>query len=340
MRARYVDERSRRERAQFNAYSKGDKEKNNDAPPRADVIRSSDGAEDSDGDNDSDGLEAAATNWRRSDSSEALSSLSVEKLLLGESLIPSTAGQRPPVGAEGGESDAKGEGCKGGNVRPETATVPDDSGPSSSSNRDEFIVFPADAEGLVGGRPALGWNDYRGFGAALERCHRGFDAIVDVTGRGDPSDLAGKDANTDGALEALAPFLDMWDERQRRDAAESELVELFDESVGISSSSLPEGGDLTARDAGMDFRVGVYADADAASRAAADSMSFFIETGEENAQRTAEMKASLLPAQRHGRLAFADRYCWKVSEGSKITLRAASCFGPEVSSQSSVLTVL
>lgn len=34
----------------------------------------------------------------------------------------------------------------------------------------------------------------------------------------------------------IAPFLDIWDKRQALDAAESELVELFDENVTVSNT--------------------------------------------------------------------------------------------------------
>lgn len=120
-------------------------------------------------------------------SQEAANSLEVQKLLMGGSFVEDQSNHQD-------KSD----------IQENPADISDD-----------FIVFPEN-----GNQPsAMGWNGYKGFGSALEKCEQS-------DGR--------QDDNSEAAISILSPYLDTWDEKQLMEDEESELVELFDTaSVGL-----------------------------------------------------------------------------------------------------------
>ena len=77
---------------------------------------------------------------------------------------------------------------------------------------DDFIVFPEgnQSDNKVG---TIGWNGYKGFGSALEKCAKS---------------LSEKPFESNDTMSILSPYLDTWDEKQLMEEEESELVELFD----------------------------------------------------------------------------------------------------------------
>jgi len=89
---------------------------------------------------------------------------------------------------------------------------------NSQDENDDFIVFPDHGEKHGSPRmiSTMGWNGYKGFGLALEKCLKADEAI-----------------RAQSALEILSSYLDTWDEKQVMDEEESEMVELFDTNTSI-----------------------------------------------------------------------------------------------------------
>ena len=85
--------------------------------------------------------------------------------------------------------------------------------PGHASDPSKLLVSP------------MGWAHYKGLGAALNRCYRE-----------EPSAKTTEEKAT-LVLSSLGPYADSWDRIQIQDAAEAELVDLFDESLHLGSSS-------------------------------------------------------------------------------------------------------
>jgi hypothetical protein len=111
-------------------------------------------------------------------------------------------------------------------------------------------------------------------------------------------------------LSILAPYLDFWDESTARDAAESELVELFDESINMT-----DGGYKDTLGFSKGYRSAFSPSPSTeqsipGSETAADSMSSFIELSSAEKIRLADIGSIQLSSQRCAIVAFSEKYCW------------------------------
>lgn len=135
----------------------------------------------------------------QSSSPEAVNSHEVQRLLMGNSFVDNEDNNQNTSGSEQKSADIS----------------------------DDFIVFPENGQN---DKPtAMGWNGYKGFGSALEKCAQ----LNDV-----------KDDNSERAITILSSYLDTWDEKQLLEDEESELVELFDTaSVGVEQEGMTTAAD-------------------------------------------------------------------------------------------------
>ena len=102
-----------------------------------------------------------------------------------------------------------------------------------------------------------------GFGSALEKWANSSpidNTNTEFSSRKEPEIQHSLDA----IFSVLAPYLDVWDDRQAQDAAESEFVELFDESASLGGAFRNDQGSM------------MLSDAVSGSETAADSMSSYI----------------------------------------------------------------
>mmetsp|Transcript_2502 Transcript_2502/g.5943 ORF Transcript_2502/g.5943 Transcript_2502/m.5943 type:complete len:2797 (-) Transcript_2502:151-8541(-) len=155
---------------------------------------------------------------------------------------------------------------------------------------DDFVLF----DGSVGAskeshyHPRMKWKHYEGLGDALE------ESLPKLSEKKEDVE---KDMPMEPVLTAMSPFLDSWDEFAAVEAAESELVKLFD-------FSLDSAGGMNREDEGeMQYRL-------QATETAADSMSTFIELAAAEKSRLAEVTTSFLPNHRSSASSYAERFCW------------------------------
>jgi len=192
---------------------------------------------------------------------EAANSSQIEALLLGDSLI----------------------GNNGNGTINETETLLD------MSEFDDFILFPdgkqleAKTNSPTSTNPSavLGWNSYKGFGQALEKCYnqgKGSDNIKDTS---------------DAAFLVLSKYLEAWNARQLIEDEESELVDLFD----VNTS--PETRYSNSWKSNLKFVN------------AADSMTFFIELSSTESSRRNEIQSVILPSKRYNSASYAQNFGWK-----------------------------
>lgn len=170
--------------------------------------------------------------------------------------------------------------------------------------KDDFVMFPGDSAGADadGGAGKMGYAQYDGFAVALENCSIVSKSIKDneteTESETTESSNADKEvsmasSNADKVISTLAPFLDAFDETVALEAAETELVKLFDTNVRLDS------GDTTT----------VVAIAGGAETAA-DAMTSYIEFASVEKARLTEISGSFLPGHRYSRLAYTHRICW------------------------------
>jgi len=213
------------------------------------------------------------------DEEAALDSLVVERLILGDAIIPPSS-----------ENFDAGE------------LIEEISFETGSSNRGDQV--PADFlllnEGLPLGssstlnRAKMEWSKYEGFCVALETC---------TEDDGSPIDHESKDlkASAEIVLATLSPFLDAWDEYAAIDAVDTELVHLFDLTLNsVSPEDLSKKEVLAELDV---FRL-------RGSESAADAMTTFIELAAAERSRTMEVTEIFLPNHRNSCVAFTERFCW------------------------------
>jgi hypothetical protein len=126
-----------------------------------------------------------------------------------------------------------------GNTLVSGSNIPQDEvigGSRPADTSDDFIIFPGNGQSSTPMGTSMGWNGYKGFGIAIDKCMQ-------------PSNVS-HDDKAKLALSILSSYLDTWDEKQIMDDEESELVELFDTNASTASAqdSFPSSGFATAAD--------------------------------------------------------------------------------------------
>ena len=166
----------------------------------------------------------------------------------------------------------------------------------STGSQEDFVLFTNnpnesfDSSMNSSGDNVFGWSSYKGFGAALDNTS---DVVKNIDYNGIDSLLVASDS----VLSILSPFIEKWNDFQARDEAESELVEIFDETISLYDSSDKRGaGNMTET---------------TASEAAADAMSFYIEFASMENNRIQEAQASHMLSRRYGCVSFTEKLCWK-----------------------------
>ncbi|KAL7565117.1 hypothetical protein ACA910_005124 [Epithemia clementina (nom. ined.)] len=156
---------------------------------------------------------------------------------------------------------------------------------SGSGVSEDFVLFHENKR--EPGSARLGFKHYEGLGAALEECMNSDEAVCEST----------------RVVETLTPYLDSWDQIVKRDAEESELVELFDSDLQLGA-----GGNLEAKAGNSEPapRVAIVQ----GSESAADAMSTFFEFAAAEKSRLRELSLRFLPSARYSRISYADRFCW------------------------------
>ena len=198
----------------------------------------------------------------QSSSPEAINSHEVQRLLMGNSFVENEDNDQNPSGSEQKPVDIS----------------------------DDFIVFPDNGQN---DKPtAMGWNGYKGFGSALEKCAELND---------------GKDDNSQKAITILSSYLDTWDEKQLLEDEESELVELFDTaSVGVEQEGM-----TTAADSMTSF-IGEFSSCIRFVKTLVNLTCVHCpELASSESNRMTEIKTFLLPFKRYNCFSFSDVMCWK-----------------------------
>jgi len=239
----------------------------------------------------------------------AESSKAVENLMLGGDLLGGGYQGLAPANEEKTRKSRLGRGRKREDKEEiheiNFDPVDDDDGPGhgdddsseigkAEKGTDDFVMFPDAASsdsGQAGSR--MGFAQYEGFAVALENC----SIISRSFSEGEEIDSKKASANADSVISALAPFLDAYDTAVAVEAAESELVHLFDANMRID-------GEATS----LALLTGSPQIAGAES--AADAMTSFIECAAVEKSRLTEISASFLPGHRYSRLAYTHRLCW------------------------------
>ena len=165
-------------------------------------------------------------------------------------------------------------------------------------NGADFVSFPGDAN--LGDDPTkltvspMGWSHYKGLGAALNQCYRE-EAIHQI-----PEEKAAF------VLSILERYIDNWDKIQIQDAAEAELVDLFDESIHIDSNSKSLSEDLNA----LSKPTKMLRSGRITSLSASDAMTRFIEVQSILRHQHQYLAYEYFLRRRFGRTAFVERLCW------------------------------
>ena len=271
MKVRYEGERRKRDTALFDAYEQNDSA----------VQRPEDAAE---------------------------SSQAVENMMLGgdlmvggyQGLAPSTGEEKPRKLLGRMKKNKKGEtqevnfDLAGEDEGPGTGNEDETSGNEDDTGNDDFVMFPGDGDTDDPNAPGkMGFAQYEGFAVALDNC----SIISRSFSETEETDAAIASSNADNVISTLAPFLDAYDQAVALEAAESELVELFDTNLRVDSEAT-----AMALVSGAPEMVG--------SETAADAMTSFIEFAAVEKSRLTEISASFLPGHRYSRLAYTHRLCW------------------------------
>ena len=220
---------------------------------------------------------------------EAANSHEVERLLLGNSLV--------------GEVNQKANNDSLQNI--ENSLV---EGSKSTDVSDDFILFPEGGQSSGKNSTTIGWNGYKGFGVALEKCIQ----------------LSSVDEDESNAIILiLTPYLDTWDEKQLIENEESELVELFDTNASISNQNsgnadLEKMGAATAADSMTSFigkwhtLFGVILFIRYSSPDLIFLLNYFLlELASSENSRISEIQTYLLLFKRYNCLSYSESLCWK-----------------------------
>ncbi|KAL3919245.1 MAG: hypothetical protein SGILL_003850 [Bacillariaceae sp.] len=231
-----------------------------------------------------DAYEGQDQEEKQSSQDAAADSQAVENLILGGPILP---------GADQGQEHAEAV----EEVSFEAGEGDQENAPASQG--DDFVLFH---EGLSHGggqnpsKAKMEWSQYEGLGNALEKCVSSDGKSIDH----DSNDLK---ASSDAVLENLAQFLDAWDHNAAVEAADTELVKLFDIGLNESSSSSDSQAQGKADDA-------VQPPVQQEFESAADAMTAFIEFAAAEKSRMMEVTSIFLPNHRNSCVAFAERFCW------------------------------
>jgi len=273
MRVRYVEEREKRETEQLRAYDEGKNESQIKSTPLSFLI----------------GHEAENKIRKTEGENEMTNANEVENLLLGNSLIDKSTQH---ILHEMGDEEV--------NFSDGTMTI-ESRERTAVSETDDFILFAEHSNEIIQDTvgSSMGWNNFRGFGAALEKCHKALqnDRANYTKTR---VELEEDQNNSVVTLKILSTYIDTWDAKQTQDAVESELVDLFGDNTSVSD--VPFQQDSTP----IGLSSVVFG-----SETAADSMSSYIELASSENARIADIQHSILPTRRNDRMAFAERYTWK-----------------------------
>jgi len=172
-------------------------------------------------------------------------------------------------------------------------------------NDADFVAFPGDANSAEDPSKMLvspmGWAHYKGLGAALNRCYREV-ATVETT-----------EEKAQLLLSILESYMDSWDRIQIQDAAEAELVDLFDESINFSSTSKALLEDFNGQgQLKAPHSAKKTSSALVPSLSASDAMARFIEAQSVLRHQHQYLAFEYLLRRRFGRSAFVERLCWKI----------------------------
>jgi len=160
-------------------------------------------------------------------------------------------------------------------------------------NGADFVSFPGDAN--LNDDPTklivspMGWSHYKGLGASLNQCCRE-EAI-----RQSPEE------KSQFVLSILERYIDNWDKIQIQDAAEAELVDLFDESIHLGSTNKSFSEDTRPPSTKMPSIT---------SLSASDAMARFIEVQSILRHQHQYLAYEYFLRRRFGRTAFVERLCW------------------------------
>ena len=223
----------------------------------------------------------------------AADALEIENLILGGDIVPMHSEPVQPI-------------PKRGEIEEVSFTATETLSPNQKGKADgseDFVLFhDAQSDGSRGAaeenRARMQWSRYEGLGKALEECSK----FASVPTNAEKADVP--DSIVDDVLGILTPYLDSWDESAAVEAAESELVELFDFSI---EPSLSDGDGL---DNDLGYKTNLQQLPILGSETAADSMSTFIEFAAVEKSRLAEFSTSFLPNHRNSIVAYAERFCW------------------------------
>lgn len=232
---------------------------------------------------------------------DADASAEVERLILGGDLIPkSTKNER----AESSEEIKFDSNASDGAVENEI-TVPS----KPKVEGEDFVLFHGafaetdgkrDKDGANQQRGStMGFAHYEGLGSTLEECK-----MVLATSLGEKKS---SNESAEAILRLLTPYLDTWDENAARDAADSELVNLFDVGLTMTGSNLSGGRSSLERSDSLTLsaQLPIFG-----SETAADAMSTFIEISSGEKSRLNEVISSFMPSHRQSCIAYAERFCW------------------------------
>ena len=219
---------------------------------------------------DADAYESTADRMNENARASAVAdSHAVEKMILGGDLIPYANWAKDAVEEVTFEST-------------------DDVHVLQSGFSEDFVVYNDGlAVGGIGEQNAakMQWSQYEGLSAALEECSA---ANKTVGAQTDSSSLV------DRTLNILSPFLDAWDGNAAKEAAESELVHLFDVILNSDDRANESERQMALQ----------------GSETAADSMSTFIELSAAEKSRINEVVNIFLPNHRYSTMAYTERFCW------------------------------
>jgi hypothetical protein len=227
---------------------------------------------------------------------EADASREVERLILGGDLIPKSIKKKRQ------SSDS---------VEEIRFDADDPDAPSAETSKravegEDFILFHGAFNETTGkektgeSRKAgttMAYAHYEGLGSTLEECK--------MLMAGSSEDQNPQEQSAEALLGLLSPYLDTWDDNAARDAAESELVELFDSSARIDGSHNVTGVLAKYDSHVMSAQLPIFG-----SETAADAMSTFIEISSGEKSRLNEVISTFMPSHRHSCMAYAERFCW------------------------------
>lgn len=232
---------------------------------------------------------------------EADASAEVERLILGGDLIPKSTKVEKTESIEEIHFDAD---ASDDTEQKETATQ---SKPKVEG--EDFVLFHGAFKNNDGRQEkgsfhrkegnTMGYAHYEGLGSTLEECKMLLATSSDAKKTNDQS--------TEAIIRLLTPYLDTWDENAARDAADSELVGLFDAGLTMTGSDLSGGKapSETSDSLTLSAQLPIFG-----SETAADAMSTFIEISSGEKSRLNEVISTFMPSHRQSCIAYAERFCW------------------------------